>query len=105
MHRSFVSAFTEKTPQAINQIVRSQFPGTSLNCVHFIILGSIAIQNRTCIMADNQPRVDPFVMLVRSDFRSALASIVCATCTVLNFEVISETAAEKDGVSMATTRD
>ena len=44
-------------------------------------------------------------MLVRSDFRSALASIVCATCAGLIFEVMSEIAAEKDGVSMAMTRD
>jgi hypothetical protein len=101
---TFASAFLEKKPQAIDYIVRSQFPGTSLNCVHFIILDSVTIRDRTCILADNQLKEDPFLMLVRSDFRSALGAIVCATCTGLNFDVMSEDAPEHDGVAMPLTR-
>ena len=93
------SPFTNKTPQAINETVRSQFPRTNLNCVHFIILDSITSQNQTCILGDNQVREDPFLMLVRSDFRSAMVSVVCATFNGFNFEVMSETAAEEDGIS------
>ena len=95
----FTSPFLHKSPQDINQIVQSQFPGTSLNCMLFIILDSFTAQDHTCILANNKNREDPFLELVRSNFHAALASQVAITCTGLNFEVLAGCSAKQgDGV-------
>lgn len=94
------SPFLHKSLQAINATVQSQLPGTTLNCVLFIILDSRTEQDQTCILATNQSREEPFLSLVRSDFSSALASLVATTCTSLNFEtLVYEAASRFDGVS------
>ena len=87
---SFTSPFLGESPEVLYQTVKSQFPGTKLNCAFFIVLDSITLQNQTCIIADMQILdEDPNLMLVRTDFESAFASIVATTCTSLTFEVIA----------------
>ena len=90
--------FVGCTPQTINNIVRSELPGTALNCVLFIILDSFSIHDGSCIIAQNLLREDPFLMLVRVPFETALSSTVSTTCTGLSFEVMTCEAMEKNGV-------
>ena len=90
--------FEGYTPQMINNIVRSELPGTALNCVLFIILDSFSIHDGSCIIAQNLLREDPFLMLVRVPFETALSSTVSTTCTGLSFEVMTIEAMMKNGV-------
>ena len=86
----FASPFLDQSPEVIRQSVKSQFPGTKLNCAFFIVLDSIALQDQTCIIADMHTiSEDPNLMLVRTDFCNALALIVSTTCTSLDFEVMT----------------
>ena len=87
----FISPFLDKEPEAIRQTIEAQFPGSEFNCGFFIILDSISIQEKTCVIADMiTEETDPHLMLVRQDFRSALNSIVAITCTSLSFEAMTQ---------------
>ena len=81
--------FAGCTPQTINNVVKSEFPGTPLNCILFIILDSFSIEDGTCIIAQNTLREDPFLMLVRSRWEDAMMNTVSTTCTGMNFEVLT----------------
>ena len=91
--------FLNHTPQTINDLVQATFPGTALNCVLFIILDSFSVESRSCVIACNKMREEPFLMLVRVPFRSAISSTVSTTCTGLTFESMTEGAMRKDGIS------
>ena len=90
--------FLRHTPQSINEIVRSQLPGTALNCVLFVILDEFSAETGTCIIAENKIRDDPFLMLVRVEFHNAMAVPVSTTVTGMNFEGLTSSAMLKDGV-------
>ena len=91
--------FLHHTPQTVNDIVRSEFPGTALNCALFVILDSFSAENGTCIIAENLMRDDPFLMLVRMEFHNAMAVPVSTTLTGMRFDPLTESAMEKDGVN------
>lgn len=91
--------FLHHTPQTINDIVRSEFPGSALNCGLFVILDSFSAVNGTCIIANNMIRDDPFLMLVRVEFLNAMSVPVCTTVNGMSFESQTVSAMEKDGVS------
>ena len=91
--------FVHYTPQMINDFVRSEFPGTALNCALFIILDSYSVQDGTCIIAQNLLREDPFLMLVRKRFDDALVEVATTAVTSLSFETITSFAMSKDGVA------
>ena len=91
--------FLHHTPQTINDIVRSEFPGTALNCVFFVILDSFSAQDGACIVAQNMFREDPFLMLVRLEFHNAIAVPVSLPVTGMSFEGLTTSAMQQDGVN------
>lgn len=90
--------FLHYTPQTINRMVQSEFPGTALNCVLFVVLDSFSARHRTCIIAENLIRDDPFLMLVRVEFHNAMSTPVSTTLTGLSYEVLTTDAMRGDGV-------
>ena len=91
--------FLRHTPQSINEIVRSQLPGTALNCLLFVILDEFSAETGTCIIAENKIRDDPFLMLVRVELHDAMAVPVSTTVTRMSFEGLTSSAMRKDGVA------
>ena len=85
--------------------MESQFPGTKLNCVLFIILDAASIENQTCILGDMQLREDPYLTLVRSDFSGAFEYLTSTTSSGLTLDGITEEWAEKpDGAPLILKR-
>lgn len=90
--------FLHHTPQTINRTIQSEFPGTALNCVLFVVLDAFSARDGTCIIAENLIRDDPFLMLVRVPFREAMSTPISTTLTGLSFEGLTAGAMQRDGV-------